>query len=56
MGMKRIQPSDDFDAQEKLYLEQEIRGDMDFEQIVGNCSNCRSNLLAHVLRSQRAED
>ena len=32
-------------AQEKLYLEQEIRGDMDFEQIVGN-----SPALKHVLQ------
>jgi len=32
-------------AQEKLYLEQEIRGDMDFEQIVGN-----SHALRRVLQ------
>jgi formate hydrogenlyase transcriptional activator len=32
-------------AQEKLYLEEEIRGDMDFEQIVGN-----SPALKHVLQ------
>src|SRR5205085_3168985 len=32
-------------AQEKLYLEEEIRGDMDFEQIVGN-----SPALRHVLQ------
>ena len=32
-------------AQEKLYLEQEIRGDMDFGQIVGN-----SPALKHVLQ------
>ena len=31
-------------AQEKLYLEEEIRGDMNFEQIVGN-----SPALKHVL-------
>src|SRR5437867_2696141 len=32
-------------AQEKLYLEQEIRGDLDFEQIVGN-----SHALRRVLQ------
>ncbi len=32
-------------AQEKLYLEEEIRGDMDFDQIVGN-----SPALKHVLQ------
>jgi formate hydrogenlyase transcriptional activator len=32
-------------AQEKLYLEEEIRGDMDFDQIVGN-----SPALQHVLQ------
>src|SRR5579862_2765971 len=32
-------------AQEKLYLEEEIRGDLDFEQIVGN-----SPALKHVLQ------
>ena len=32
-------------AQEKLYLEEELRGDMDFEQIVGN-----SPALKHVLQ------
>jgi formate hydrogenlyase transcriptional activator len=32
-------------AQEKLYLEEEIRGDMQFEQIVGN-----SSALKHVLQ------
>jgi PAS domain S-box-containing protein len=32
-------------AQEKLYLEQELRGDMDFEQIVGN-----SPALQHALQ------
>ena len=31
-------------AQEKLYLEQEIRGDMDFEQIVGNSPALRQVL------------
>lgn len=37
--LSRVSPSDKLKeklAQEKLYLEQEIRGEMDFSQIVGN--------------------
>jgi formate hydrogenlyase transcriptional activator len=45
LAFREISELKDKLAQEKLYLEEEIRGDIDFEQIVGN-----SPALKHVLQ------